>query len=128
MAISPTRSWPVTSGPSTPSSRTRRELAGARRGRRARRGSEQQPPSADVTGEFDRGPSQAIASICLRCPQPGKPKAFWTDWGPIFYRGRLDGTARLLCIASDPGPTERIAHRTLVGDAGQRVQGFLEKL
>jgi len=40
----------------------------------------------------------------------------------------LDGSARLLCIASDPGPTERIAHRTLVGDAGQRVQGFLRKL
>ena len=46
----------------------------------------------------------------------------------MFYRGRLDGSARLLCIASDPGPTERIAHRTLVGDAGQRVQGFLAKL
>lgn len=81
-----------------------------------------------MAAEFDRGPSQAIASICLRCPRPGKPKAFWTDWGPVFYRGRLDGTARLLCIASDPGPTERIAHRTLVGDAGQRVQGFLAKL
>ena len=81
-----------------------------------------------MTAEFDRGPSQAIASICLRCPRPGKPKAFWTDWGPVFYRGRLDGTARLLCIASDPGPTERVAHRTLVGDAGQRVQGFLTKL
>lgn len=81
-----------------------------------------------MTAEFDRGPSQAIASICLRCPRPSKPKAFWTAWGPVFYRGRLDGTARVLCIASDPGPTERIAHRTLVGDAGQRVQGFLEKL
>ena len=81
-----------------------------------------------MTAEFDRGPPQAIASICLRCPRPGKPKAFWTDWEPIFYRGRLDGTARVLCIASDPGPTERIAHRTLVGDAGQRVQGFLTKL
>ncbi len=81
-----------------------------------------------MTAEFDRGPPQAIASICLRCPRPGKPKAFWTAWGPVFYRGRLDGTARILCIASDPGPTERVAHRTLVGDAGQRVQGFLAKL
>ena len=81
-----------------------------------------------MAAEYDRGPSQAIASICLRCPLPGKPQAFWTAWGPIFYRGRLDGSARLLCIASDPGPTERIAHRTLVGDAGQRVQGFLAKL
>jgi len=53
---------------------------------------------------------------------------FWYDWGPIFYRGRLEGTARLLCVASDPGPTERVALRTLVGDAGQRVQGFLAKV
>ena len=81
-----------------------------------------------MPADFDPGPPHAIASICQRCPRPSKPKAFWTAWEPIFYRGRLDGTARVLCIASDPGPTERIAHRTLVGDAGQRVQGFLEKL
>lgn len=77
---------------------------------------------------FDSGPPSAIATICGQCPPPQNAKAFWTAWGPIFYRGRLDGSARLLCIASDPGPTERIAHRTLVGDAGQRVQGFLSKL
>jgi uracil-DNA glycosylase len=77
---------------------------------------------------FDSGPPSAIATICGQCPAPSKPKAFWMAWGPVFYRGRLDGSARLLCIASDPGPTERIAHRTLVGDAGQRVQGFLTKL
>ena len=57
-----------------------------------------------------------------------KRDCFWYDWGPVFYRGRLDGSARFLGIASDPGPTERIAARTLVGDAGQRVQGFLTKL
>jgi len=81
-----------------------------------------------MTAEFDRGPPKAVAEICAHCPPPAKPKAFWTAWGPVFYRGRLDGSARVLCIASDPGPTERIAHRTLVGDAGQRVQGFLAKL
>jgi hypothetical protein len=27
---------------------------------------------------------------------------FRVEWGPIFYRGRLDGTARLLCIGQDP--------------------------
>jgi uracil-DNA glycosylase len=53
---------------------------------------------------------------------------FWYDWGPVFYRGRLNRTARLIGIASDPGPTERIVGRTLVGDAGQRVQGFLSRL
>jgi uracil-DNA glycosylase len=46
----------------------------------------------------------------------------------VFYRGRLDGSARVLCVASDPGPTERVAMRTLVGDAGQRVQGLLTKI
>jgi hypothetical protein len=81
-----------------------------------------------VTAAFDAGPPKAIAEVCFRCPVPANPQAFWTAWGPVFYRGRLDGSARVLCIASDPGPTERIANRTLVGDAGQRVQGFLAKL
>lgn len=34
----------------------------------------------------------------------------------------------MLVIASDPGPTERIGGRTLVGDAGQRFQGFVTRL
>lgn len=79
--------------------------------------------------EFDPGPPPAFASLFASVPdhEPHR-EHFWIDWGPIFYRGRLDGTARILCIASDPGATERIAGRTLVGDAGQRVQGFLTKL
>jgi hypothetical protein len=79
--------------------------------------------------EFDPGPPPAFAALFAAVPdhEPHR-EDFWIDWGPIFYRGRLDGTARLLCIASDPGATERIAGRTLVGDAGQRVQGFLAKL
>src|SRR5437763_13111043 len=77
---------------------------------------------------FDPGPPATVAEILSRSPAPPDPAAFWGDWGPIFYRGRLDGSARLLCIASDPGATERIAGRTLVGNAGQRVQGFLAKL
>jgi uracil-DNA glycosylase len=78
---------------------------------------------------FDPGPPQAFARHFAAVPSYVEFKeAFWLDWGPIFYRGRLDGTAKVLCIASDPGATERIALRTLVGDAGQRVQGFLNKL
>src|SRR5262249_5740705 len=55
---------------------------------------------------------------------------FWYAFGPVFYRGRLDGSARVLCIASDPGPTECLpfVRRCLVGDAGQRTQGFLAKI
>ncbi len=78
---------------------------------------------------FDHGPSIPVYHHLASLPsyEPHKTM-FWYDWGPIFYRGRLDRSARLLCIASDPGPTERIAGRTLVGDAGQRVQGFLTKI
>ncbi|MFF7456310.1 hypothetical protein [Kitasatospora sp. NPDC008115] len=78
--------------------------------------------------EFDRGPTDAFAELFARVPDPPEEEAFWFDWGPVFYRGRLDGSARVLVVASDPGPTERIAGRGLVGDAGQRVQGFLGKL
>jgi hypothetical protein len=79
--------------------------------------------------DFDPGPPPAIAEHLAGVPSYAEHRElFWYDWGPVFYRGRLDGSARLLGIASDPGPTERIACRTLVGDAGQRVQGFLAKL
>jgi uracil-DNA glycosylase len=50
------------------------------------------------------------------------------EWGPIFHRGRLDGSARLLVIGQDPSAHESIARRILIGEAGQRVQGFLAKL
>jgi hypothetical protein len=78
--------------------------------------------------EFDHGPPAQLAALFDDVPDPPVLGDFWFDWGPVFYRGRLDGSARVLCIASDPGPTERIAGRTLVGNAGQRVQGFLNKL
>jgi hypothetical protein len=29
---------------------------------------------------------------------------FRTEWGPIFHRGRLDGSARVLVIGQDPRP------------------------
>src|SRR5207248_11191781 len=48
--------------------------------------------------------------------------------GPMYYRGRLDWSAKLLVIGQDPAADENVARRILVGDAGQRVQGFLSKL
>ncbi|WP_410791113.1 uracil-DNA glycosylase family protein [Kribbella sp. C-35] len=87
-------------------------------------------PGASPSIEFDKGPPIAIARHFAALPPiaPEHRNLFWYDWGPVFYRGRLDGSAKVLCIASDPGPTERLVGRTLVGDAGQRVQGFLTKL
>jgi len=55
-------------------------------------------------------------------------KDFRTEWGPIFHRGRLDGSARVLLIGQDPGQHENVLRRILVGEAGRRVQGFLSKL
>ena len=40
---------------------------------------------------------------------------FRLEWGPIFHRGRLDGTARVLVIGQDPAQHETIARRILVG-------------
>ncbi len=79
---------------------------------------------------FDKGPPAPLAKHFAEVPDiPEKFREFfWYDWGPVFYRGRLSGNPKLLGIASDPGPTERLVCRTLVGDAGQRVQGFLDKL
>ena len=50
------------------------------------------------------------------------------NWGPIYYRGRLDGSAQVIIIGQDPAAVENGARRILVGSAGQRVQGFLRKL
>lgn len=79
---------------------------------------------------FDPGPPEELAEHLATLPEyaPEHRLLFWYDWGPVFYRGRLDRSARFLGIASDPGPTERVVGRTLVGDAGQRVQGFLRKV
>lgn len=53
---------------------------------------------------------------------------FRVEWGPIFHRGRLDGSARVLVIGQDPAGHEAICRRVLVGEAGQRVQGLLARL
>lgn len=53
---------------------------------------------------------------------------FRVEWGPIFHRGRLDGTARLLVIGQDPAQHETVARRILIGEAGRRTQGLLARL
>lgn len=56
------------------------------------------------------------------------PAAFRSEWGPIFHRGRLDGTATVLVIGQDPAAHETVARRILIGVAGQRAQGLLARL
>jgi Uracil DNA glycosylase superfamily len=54
--------------------------------------------------------------------------AFRIEWGPIFHRGRLDGSARVLILGQDPAAHEDVVRRILIGTAGRRVQGFLAHL
>lgn len=82
--------------------------------------------------DFDPGPSPSWTSLFSQAPADfyvqHPSHRFRTEFGPIFYRGRLDGTARVLIIGQDPSTDEILAQRTLVGASGQRVQGLLGKL
>lgn len=81
--------------------------------------------------EFDRGyHRQPYRGLVSRYPdQSTYPfDSFRVEWGPIFHRGRLDGSARVLVIGQDPAAHEAIARRILVGEAGQRAQGLLARL
>jgi hypothetical protein len=76
---------------------------------------------------YDREPFKTLVAN-----YPGKDvhplKDFRVEWGPIFHRGRLDGTARILVIGQDPAQHETVVRRILVGTAGKRAHGFLRRL
>jgi hypothetical protein len=80
--------------------------------------------------EFDPGYRGAFAKLVRAYPGETvyPSKDFRTEWGPVFHRGRLDGSARVVVIGQDPATHETISRRILVGEAGQRLQGFLAKL
>ena len=84
-----------------------------------------------VSHPFDQGYGRAPFRA-LVAGHPGSdlypPADFRVEWGPVFHRGRLTGTAAVVVIGQDPGAHECVVRRILVGEAGQRVQGFLAKL
>jgi len=72
---------------------------------------------------FDAGyGSSPFRELCEGAPDSSVyPEArFRVEWGPIFHRGRLDGTARVLVIGQDPAAHEAVARRILCGFAGHR--------
>lgn len=85
--------------------------------------------AADIA--HDPGPdvewTELFASAPLATYQ-AHPDRFRLDFGPIYYRGRLDGTARVLVVGQDPAANELIGHRAFVGTSGQRIQGFLRRI
>jgi 5-methylthioadenosine/S-adenosylhomocysteine deaminase len=83
-----------------------------------------------MTVDCDPGYPEPFLTLCRDYPGTDAydPGDFRVEWGPIFHRGRLDGTARILVIGQDPAQNENIVRRILVGVAGQRAQGLLRKL
>jgi len=84
-----------------------------------------------LNAPFDAGPMHTFKTLCQHYPDVTVYRGadgFRTLWGPIFYRGRANGTARLLVIGQDPAQTEAVTRRILCGRAGRRAQGFVEKL
>jgi uracil-DNA glycosylase len=80
---------------------------------------------------FDPGyVTEPYLTLCAEYPDADvyPPDQFRIEWGPIFHRGRLDGSARVLVLGQDPAQHETVVRRILVGEAGRRVQGLLKKL
>lgn len=79
---------------------------------------------------FDPGPGCTLGLHFEKAPDLAElqPDAFRPEFGPVYYRGRTDGTARVLVVGQDPGTDEQLARRCFVGESGQRVQGLLRKL
>jgi len=80
---------------------------------------------------FDPGYcAEPFRTLCTNYPEADVyvPDQFRVEWGPIFHRGRLDGSARVLVIGQDPAQHETIVRRVLIGEAGRRLQGLLAKL
>lgn len=95
----------------------------------AQLGAEWLTPDKDGTTKLDRVNAELVAA--------GKPEIpaldltndkFRYHMGPVFYRGRLDGTARVLVVGQDAATDEAMVHRAFVGGTGQKVQGLLDQI
>jgi len=85
-----------------------------------------------TTFKFDKGPSASWAKRFYEAPRAyyvaHASGRFRTEFGPVYFRGRLNGITKLLIVGQDPSTDEILAQRNLVGASGQRVQGLLSKL
>jgi len=81
---------------------------------------------------FDSGPPNSWRSVFDQAPLAHyvnhPKKRFRFQFGPVYYRGRLDGTARVLIVGQDPSTNEILAQRAFVGQSGQRIQRLLAKI
>jgi uracil-DNA glycosylase len=55
-------------------------------------------------------------------------EAFRWHHGPMFFRGRLDGSARVVLVGQEGAQDESLSHRSFTGGTGARMQHFLHHL
>jgi uracil-DNA glycosylase len=55
-------------------------------------------------------------------------EAFRWHFGPMFYRGRLDGSARVLLVGQEGAQDESLSHRSFTGGTGARMQHLLNHI
>jgi uracil DNA glycosylase superfamily protein len=95
---------------------------------------------ADVRGnpwEHDPGPTATSGWADLFAETPnyrglGRAvvgrEAFRWHHGPMFFRGRLDGSAKVVIVGQEGAQDESLAHRSFTGGTGARMQHFLRFL
>jgi hypothetical protein len=85
-----------------------------------------------ATFTFDKGPTATWAQKFFDAPRQHyvtHPSGrFRIEFGPVYYRGRLNSSVKVLIVGQDPSTDEILAQRNLVGSAGQRVQRLLNKM
>src|SRR5262244_2405293 len=55
-------------------------------------------------------------------------EAFRWQHGPMFFRGRLDGSAKVLVVGQEGAQDESLSHRSFTGGTGARMQYLLRFL
>src|SRR5918994_970245 len=87
--------------------------------------------------EHDPGPSAASGWADLFAETPNYRglahvvlggDGFRWHHGPMFFRGRLDGSAMVVIVGQEGAQDESLAHRSFTGGTGARMQHFLRTL
>jgi uracil-DNA glycosylase len=88
-------------------------------------------------GEHDPGPPAASGWAELFADTPNyrglgravlNREVFRWQHGPMFFRGRLDGSARVMVVGQEGAQDESLSHRSFTGGTGARMQYLLRFL
>ena len=87
--------------------------------------------------EHDPGPTVASGWVDLFAETPnyrglgravlGREVFRWQH-GPMFFRGRLDGSAKVVVVGQEGAQDESLSHRSFTGGTGARMQHFLRHI